>query len=787
MGNSVMATNRWTLIEDLFVAALGLPLHQRRDFLRQQCGSDADLERQVAHLLIHDAQARDEFLGGDSPIRNLRGLPRTNEANQLCGRLIGTYKVTDIIASGGMGTVYLAEQANPRRNVALKILHSGACSASAEKRFEIESHILAYMRHPNIAQVHEAGSHRFESGATVRYFAMEYVPEARSLTRFADDRSLTLQNRLELFLQLCDAVHHGHQKGVIHRDLKPSNVLVDSDGRVKVIDFGVARLTDSDIAKTTIHTEAGQLLGTLAYMSPEQCSADPSQIDTTTDIYSLGVILFELLTGHMPYDVSNATIHAAARIISEKEPARPSKFNRRLRGDGETIILKAIEKQRSKRYASAAALAEDTQRLLRGEPISARPPTAWVRMVRLAARHPKTAVAISSIAFGLIVLGATFAAVYFVNARPYRIELTRGGNTHDGPWTLQVQSGDRATIHSFSNNALHSWVSIDSDGIRLAKMVDRPSLWGGGRVVILGFAQSADSPFRGQLCLFHAQGDYDRPIWHRTLDQDLLDGMPPDAWPRPLSDPNRNYESANFYVSRAWLLDVFPENENPGPEIIAFHQHHPGSQGALRIYNLNGDVLFQAWQDGGVFDVHWMEIARLLLCAAIKADEDTHVMNLKLPGNHPRVLFALRPRIGDVSEGWIYPYRPEHWNGQWHRPVWYKLPCPLVMADAGKVAMAFDKLSAIISSNGFADRVQLRIEFRGLITSLGTPYNFTVLLDQDGVIQGPQTQDDPSRSARSAVKSFPDPDAFELLDWTEPAPPCRPPNMNSANLRRIRD
>src|SRR5207247_2094987 len=146
-----------------------------------------------------------------------------------------------------------------------------------------------------------------------------YIPQGRSITKFAEQYKLSARERLELFLQVCDAVNHGHQKGIIHRDIKPGNILVDADSRVKVIDFGIARSTDSDLAITTMHTEAGQILGTLAYMSPEQCAADPGQLDTTTDVYSLGIILYELLTGRMPYDVSNMTIQSAARIICERE------------------------------------------------------------------------------------------------------------------------------------------------------------------------------------------------------------------------------------------------------------------------------------------------------------------------------------------------------------------------------------------------------------------------------------------------------------------------------------
>jgi tetratricopeptide (TPR) repeat protein len=285
-----------------------------------------------------------------------------------------------------MGSVYLATQDNPRRPVAIKLMRWGLASRSASRRFEFESQVLGRLRHPNIAQVHEAGTHDDGTGG-VPYFAMEYVPDARSLTTYAREERLGTRERLALFTKICDAVHHGHQKGIIHRDLKPSNVLVDPSGEPKVIDFGVAKATDSDLAITTVRGDLGQLIGTLQYMSPEQCEGDPGDLDTRSDVYGLGVMLYELLCGQLPYDVGRVPFPEAARVIREEAPSKPSTVNRTLRGDVETIALKALEKDRDRRYQSAADLGQDIDRYLRGEAIEAQPPSAVYRVRTFARRH----------------------------------------------------------------------------------------------------------------------------------------------------------------------------------------------------------------------------------------------------------------------------------------------------------------------------------------------------------------------------------------------------------------
>ncbi len=316
---------------------------------------------------------------------------------------IGQFRVKRLIAAGGMGTVYEAVQEKPRRIVALKVLKRGIASRSAMRRLEYESQILARLRHPGIAQVYDAGVYDDPAapGESVPFFAMEYVPNAKPITQYAKDKRLSTAARLQLFICVCEAVHHGHQKGVIHRDLKPGNILVDSQGEVKIIDFGVARGTDSDMAVTTLQTDIGQLVGTLQYMSPEQCDADPHDIDIRSDVYALGVVLYQLVSGVLPYDVSTMP-GLAPHVIREEQPERLGTIDPALRGDLETIVAKALEKDRERRYQSALELAQDIRRHLAGEVIVARPPSILYQIRVLARRHKATVGAIATVIVVLV-------------------------------------------------------------------------------------------------------------------------------------------------------------------------------------------------------------------------------------------------------------------------------------------------------------------------------------------------------------------------------------------------
>jgi serine/threonine protein kinase len=305
------------------------------------------------------------------------------------GTQIGKYRIEKVLGVGGMGAVYRATQSKPQRQVALKLIRPGVLSAKSIRRFDLEAEILGRLDHPNIAKIHEAG---IDPQTKSPYFAMEYV-HGKELGDYVSEYHLGIHDRLELFAKLCDAIQHAHAKGVIHRDLKPANVLVSPDGEPKVLDFGVARATDSNTKGITLETNIGQLIGTLYYMSPEQAIGDTLNLDTRSDVYALGIVLFEILAGEIPYDLKDKPIHEIVQVIQNTNPTRLSKYDQAFKGDIEIIVGKALEKEKDQRYQTVADLSADIRRTLSNMPILARPPSIVYRTSKFVRRNRRLTIA----------------------------------------------------------------------------------------------------------------------------------------------------------------------------------------------------------------------------------------------------------------------------------------------------------------------------------------------------------------------------------------------------------
>jgi serine/threonine protein kinase/tetratricopeptide (TPR) repeat protein len=425
-------------IKSIFGRAMALSSSaERAAFLQQACGGDAALRAEIESLLQAERDAG-SFLGErqDVPVATVDE-PALSERP---GTVIGPYKLLEQIGEGGMGLVFVAEQTQPiRRKVALKVIKPGMDTRQVVARFEAERQALALMDHPNIAKVLDAGTTPPVSppseggeltGGCRPYFVMELV-RGVAITEYCDSNRLTLRERLALFVAVCQAVQHAHQKGIIHRDLKPSNVMVtlhDGVPVVKVIDFGIAKAIGQQLTDKSIYTRFTQMIGTPLYMSPEQAEMSGLDVDTRSDIYSLGVLLYELLTGTTPFDkerLQTVGYDEMRRIIREEEPPKPStristlgegatpvstqrksdpkRLRQLLRGELDWIVMKALEKDRNRRYETASAFALDVQHYLHDEPVLACPPSAWYRFGKFARRN-RLALAIASVATAALIL-----------------------------------------------------------------------------------------------------------------------------------------------------------------------------------------------------------------------------------------------------------------------------------------------------------------------------------------------------------------------------------------------
>ena len=473
--------------QSLFLEALAMPRAARDAFLDRECGGDDELRKRVEELLRQHESSKS--LPEDT--RDTSALTPQPEHTLLVGQAVdsqclteagtviaGRYKLVEIIGEGGMGEVWIADQTEPvKRLVAIKLIKAGMDSKLVLQRFNAERQALALMDHPNIAKVLDGGS----TPDRRPFFVMELV-NGLPLNRFCDDAKLGIRERLELFIAVCQAVQHAHQKGIVHRDLKPSNILVtmvNDRPAPKVIDFGVAKAVGGRLTEESLSTQFGAVVGTLEYMSPEQAGITGTDVDTRTDVYSLGVILYELLTGLRPIDskrLRRAALTEMMRILKDEEPSKPStrlssneslpslaalrhtepkKLMAVLRGELDWVVMKCLEKERNRRYETANGLARDLQRYLANEAVEARPPSAGYQFRKFYARHKRTVLATMLVLFALLgSLTVSIAAAIMIWEEKQKTEAERQKATANADAAIKVVRDLSTYVHAieFSGN-----------------------------------------------------------------------------------------------------------------------------------------------------------------------------------------------------------------------------------------------------------------------------------------------------------------------------------------------
>ncbi|MFG0328641.1 MAG: serine/threonine protein kinase [Phycisphaerales bacterium] len=638
-----MTPERYSELRAAFHALLSEPPESRAAAIDRVCMNDSELRVEVERLLsfaqsnhrMFDTVADKTALGIAIDEFELEaGLD--DDITLEPGVRVGPFTIRRLIERGGMGDVYEATQNSPRRSVALKTLRRSLWSTRAAQRFRFEVEALGRLRHGNVAAIYHAGVHRDAmNGGRIPYFAMEYIEGALPILEYTTTHRVDRDRRIELFLQACDGVQCGHQQGLIHRDLKPSNLLVGADGRLRVIDFGIASSTDADLTVTRVPTTTGAFAGTVHYMSPEQLGAIDHTPDSRSDVFSLGLVLYELLTNTAARDIDDTTVARAVRQASESEPVPPSHIDRRIRGDLEAIVLKAISREPSRRYRSAGEFADDLRRWRAGDAPLARRPRLFDAFIRFIRRHPVGTPFAAAAVLSLAVFGGSLFASYMHGLAPYRLEV---GSDH----VARMKS--RADLELWSE-----------PGVSAGAFIDLAPSRGGGRAVVLTYDDTHFGRRAGSIVMVDPRSPGREPIWERPLA--TAPQNPPSDWMKQIDSTFDH--SSSFRARRLRIVDI--DADAPGDEIVLVSGHTPEFPTAIQILDQDGALRFQIWHKGDVNDLLWEpEIRRLIFVGRRNDWRWRAALNdREAPLDAPLVIGVLDPSFNLDGDRYVYDSESE--------------------------------------------------------------------------------------------------------------------------------
>ncbi len=558
------------------------------------------------------------------------------------------YTLVQGLGAGGGGFVYSVYRDGSDRPLALKILSMPLGSSRDAQRAWRELDLLESLRLPTVPRLLDYGTH---DGRL--FFATELI-EGRQPHVVARQDALDRQARVELLARICEAVRTLHEHGVIHRDLKPANILITPGGEVVILDLGLAALLTDDVSTTL--TSDGHPIGTPAFMAPEQARGERSRFSTRTDVYSLGAIGYLLLTDNTPHDV-NTPIYEAVRRVAQDPPRPPLSLEPTLPRPLAAVLEKACSPTPERRYPGAIDLASDLRRWLSGEPVEAHPPGPWRRAIAWIAKHPVVTTSVACMAMVIATVMVTETSLWLLNRRPYEVVIENEGRS--------------ARLISYRDVTLHSWHTTQAHGIIFGEIVERHAAFGGGRVVVMSLGKTmARNPWDEQISVWDTS-DLSQPIWHTG---DTAKGLRAPRENLPLvtgehvrnSNPDHEWYRA---TDRPIIADIFPES--PGVEVVVRHQHHMYDPACIRVYDLSGNVLFEAWHWGGGGDRIWLSGPRLLICEALNNEYRQDALGMTFQDNWPRVIFAIRPEFGR-RQGWVNPRMAR----EGETAVWYRCFLP---------------------------------------------------------------------------------------------------------------